>query len=266
MSYRKNHIQPQIRKLRKHRSIFKMRWFWVAVLMAAMVIVMVCLVLFLPVLQVTVISISGNEKVQVPDIENIIWDDINKLPGSSRSILLVNTGKLATDVMAAFPDAESVAVQKRLFHAITVSIKERTAVAVFCSQRVAVTCFLIDDNGVIFSPLQNPPQDLMTINNESIGKTVAIGKQAVDKDMMEAVLKIQKILKNNFQVDIKKMQNGNPLVVTTGETWDIYFNPDGDLNLQITKMNALLKDQITPAARKNLQYIYLQYSDRAYYR
>jgi hypothetical protein len=36
--------------------------------------------------------------------------------------------------------------------------------------------------------------------------------------------------------------------------------------LQIKKMDALLQTEIPPDARKKLQYIYLQYKDRAYYK
>ena len=35
---------------------------------------------------------------------------------------------------------------------------------------------------------------------------------------------------------------------------------------QITKMNLLLEQEIVPAQRKNIEYIYLQYQDKAYYK
>ena len=69
-----------------------------------------------------------------------------------------------------------------------------------------------------------------------------------------------------FQIYIKEAFVSNPLILKTSESWKLYVDPDGDIQSQITKMKLLLKDQITPAVRQNLQYIYLQYKDRAYYK
>jgi hypothetical protein len=41
---------------------------------------------------------------------------------------------------------------------------------------------------------------------------------------------------------------------------------DSDLDLQITKLNLLLKNEVSESARKTLQYIDLRFKDRAYYK
>ena len=112
----------------------------------------------------------------------------------------------------------------------------------------------------------NTDTDMMTITKEQTNDAISTGENAIEKNIMDGIYKVQKNLKNNFQVDVKEAFVSNPLVFTTAENWKIYFDPKFDIDSQIIKMNALLKDQITPEARKKLQYIYLQYKDRAYYK
>ena len=55
------------------------------------------------------------------------------------------------------------------------------------------------------------------------------------------------------------------LNIETSENWEIYFNLDSETDLQIAKMNLLLKDEIPVSVRKTLQYINLRFN-RAYYK
>ena len=87
---------------------------------------------------------------------------------------------------------------------------------------------------------------------------------------MNDIYKIQKDLKDNFQINLTEALITSPirLNVTTGEGWQIYFNLQGnpDINSQITKLNLLLNGDITPTIRKTLQYIDLRFQDRAFYK
>jgi len=94
------------------------------------------------------------------------------------------------------------------------------------------------------------------------------GESVVDRNVISAISKIEKNLKDNFQIDIKEALVSNPLRldIKTNENWQIYFDLNSDTNLQIIKLNSLLKNEISQTSRASLQYIDLRFKDRAYYK
>ncbi|MSU60389.1 MAG: FtsQ-type POTRA domain-containing protein [Candidatus Staskawiczbacteria bacterium] len=268
MSHRRKHLNQIVKNLRPKKRIWKSPVFWAVVLCLVIVASFIYLVFFWSKFQIQTIQIAGNAKVQTQDIENVIAPNVHKklLRLFHGSIFVVDTSKITADILNAFPVIEKVDTQKKYPDSVAVSIIERDQFAIFCENRNSSGCFSIDKNGVIFEKLQTIPKDVLLLTQEPEGKEMVVGEAAIDKKIMDGIFQIQEDLKNNFQIDIQGALVSNPLIVRTSENWKLYFDPDGDMPSQITKMNLLLKDQILPSARKNLEYIYLQYNDRAYYR
>ena len=269
MSYKRNHLK---RRLKTRKKFIKRPVFWFFVLFI-IIIAILYFVLFLPEFQVTKINISGNKKIQSQDIENIALADINKkiftigyVQILTKSIFIVDKNNLIKDILKKFPEIENVEVQKKIPNNITLKINERKIFAVFCNGEKSDECFSLDENGVIFEKLENIPQDMIIIRIPSYNKEIFTGENVVEKKIIDMISKIQKNLKNNFQIDITQALVLNPLVLKTNENWQAYFDTNSDIDLQITKINMLLRDEIPVNTRKNLQYIYLQYKDRAYYK
>ncbi len=284
MSYRRKHINPKIRILKNKKNFFKNPILWIF-LGFLMIIVILYFLLFFPGFQIERINMSGNEKVTSRDIENITWSDINRKIFTignfqilTKSIFIVDTENLIKDILNKFPDIENVELQKKIPHDIILKIKERKPYAALCQSSLTNIsdgqtnennpdkCFLLDENGIIFEKLENIPQDMIIMHQEAGSKEVAIGENIVKKNIVDIIFKVKKSLKNNFQINIKEVFISNPLIFQTNENWQIYFDTNSDIDMQITKMNVLLRDEIPVNARKNLQYIYLQYKDRAYYK
>jgi len=270
MSYRKKHIKPKIKNLRKKKPVFKTPLFWICVASFILIITVVYFLFFSPMFQVAAIGISGNQKIKSSDIENTAWNSVNKkiLTFSYKSIFMANSAEIVKNVAQAFPVIENVQVQKKLPKNIVLKITERKPYAVFCGSEDINpgSCFLLDENGIIFESIENIMEDDFVIIDAFKHEGIKPGEKVIEKNTMDAIVNIQKDLKNNFYIDSRRVLIGNPLVVTTSENWRVYFNPDLDIELQIKKMNALLKDEIAEDKRKDLQYIYLQYKDRAYYK
>ena len=125
-------------------------------------------------------------------------------------------------------------------------------------------------NGVIFEELQSlaQRQDMPIITQTLNSNDIFTGESVVDRNVISAISKIEKNLKDNFQIDIKEALVSNPLRldIKTNENWQIYFDLNSDTNLQIIKLNSLLKNEISQTSRASLQYIDLRFKDRAYYK
>src|SRR3989344_588167 len=266
MSYRHKHIKPKIRNLKTKKVLFRRPVFWFFLALTT-IIVILYFSLFYFKFQINNIEILGNQKNKSEDIQNIALEYIHKKIVSigvfqvwTKSIFITNTGELSKKILSKFPVIESVSLQKKFPDSLFINIKERLPFAVFCNNENPEKCFFIDVNGIIFEELQNIPKDMIVLHKDYDGKN------NINKNTMDVISQVEKNLKDNFQIDIKKVLISDPLVFTTSENWQIYFDPTLDINLQITKMDTLLKNEIPINNRKKLQYIYLQYKDRAYYK
>ena len=87
----------------------------------------------------------------------------------------------------------------------------------------------------------------------------------VDKNIMEMILKTEKILHDDFKLDINTVEIASAmrLYMNTSENWQIYIDLSGDADVQLSKLNLLLAGGMSSQSRKNLRYIDLRPKDRA---
>ena len=133
MSYRKKHIAPKIKGLRRKRRFFQKPLFWLFLLFAMGVGVVFYLLFFFPLTQVSRVEILGNEKVQAFDIENLAWTRINKkiLGFSHKSIFWASGEKISSDITDVFGIVETASVQKKLPDTILIKIKKKSPMQYF---------------------------------------------------------------------------------------------------------------------------------------
>ncbi len=282
VSHRKNNINSKIYKKKHKKFIFLKLWFWATVLIIFFIIYVLYLIIFYSGFQLKNITVSGNNSIKTQDIENVVseyavtglinfWD----IKISSRSIFLVNTNRLREGILDKFPVIEGLIINKSFPKTINLNVIERKPIGAFCSSTDGRDdkCFLIDNNGVIFSALGGPAsgwegQKDITIVRQLLNKEeVFVGKQVVEKDIINTIYKIKKNLEDNFQIYIKDVLIASPLRlnVITNENWKIYFDLDVGYNIdsQIIKLNLLLNGGISSNSRENLRYIDLRPKDRA---
>ena len=260
-TYRHKHLRGKIKSLRPKTSIFKKRWFWIFALMTIILIGFFYTIFLSPIFKIKTVQIFGNEKISAEDMQTLVWKNI-----TFKNIFMVNTKTLKKNLSAGIIGIEDIEIQKEWFNSLRLQVTERKPVAVFCQDNDNKNCYQIDKNGVIYEKTDTVNSGYFIVRPFDVSEIKNLGEMAIAKNHMEAMIKIQQNLKDNFQINVRQVFSSNPLVVTTTEGWKIYFNPEADIDLQIAKMNALLKNQISTGARKNLQYIYLQYKDRAYYK
>lgn len=264
MKHRRHHVKKKVHRLKPKKSIFKRPIFWFIFLFLILLLFFYILI-FYSKFQVDSVIISGNNNVQKEVLQGVVWDNINK--NLSKSIFLTGSKIISKDILNRFPEIESVEVSKKFPKIITIQVKERTPFAVFC-QTDDKKCFYIDRNGVIFEILEQIPENTSIIRQLIYDKEVFVGERVVEKNIIDMISNIKISLKDNFQIDVKSAMITTPfrLNIETSENWQIYFNLDSETDLQIAKMNLLLKDEIPIEIRKTLQYVDLRFKARAYYK
>lgn len=269
MNYRRKHIKPKIDRFKNKKWLIKKPLFWLLALFIILISGAFQFILFYPKFQISNIQILGNAKTDKKDIEDLAWiiadQKIFNIAGlniKTKSIFTINGEKLKENILKKIPQIKEIKIQKKFPQDIILEVKERQPFAVFCQNEQE--CFLIDKDGVIFEK-SNDVTIMPVMRKDSI-REVFLGENVFDKNIMDIIYQIINNLKDNFGITIKEVLLSDLLVFKTSENWQIYFDAKSDIGSQITKMNILLKDEIPLAARKDIQYIYLQYKDKAYYK
>jgi hypothetical protein len=126
---------------------------------------------------------------------------------------------------------------------------------------------LFDKEGIVFDILTG--EEIISIKTEPQDYSLDIGKQEISKELAEGILKIDRILKDNFSVEPREITlsfSRETLEIGTSEGWKIYFEPKGDIESQIMNLDLLLKEKISSKDRKNLDYIDLRYGNKIFYK
>ena len=272
MSYRKKHIKSKIQSSRPKKSILKKIWFWILLLLIAIISAGVYFLFFYPGLNLKNIVISGASRINGQDLQRVVSEDANTglinfwgLEIVSRNILAVDTVKMNKDILEKFPDIEKLSINKKLPQTLTLGIIERKPLGVFCTD--ANKCYFIDNNGIIFEPLSVVPPDTTVVRQAIQNGSIFAGEEVVAQNIINAIYQIQKTLKDNFKIDVNNALITSPvrLNIKTSENWQIYFDlgPDSDINAQLSKLNSILNGGISRDNMNNLKYIDLRPKDRA---
>lgn len=258
----------RLRQIKKKKPIFLNRFFWYAVLILIIFGTIFYFLFFGATFQIKEIEISGNQKVLVKELENIILGQVSKeiIFQPTRSIFLINTGEIQKILLENFPRIEEAVLKREFPDKLKLTIIERTPTAVFSWGR---TYFLIDKNGIIFeeSPIEfRSATELLKIGLPVPEEKLRLGEKIIEEEKLSKILKLKSELEElRIPFDGLSVISEEKLDIKTKESWDIYFNLKGDINWQLTELQAVLEKQIPPEKRKNLEYIDLRFS-KIYFR
>lgn len=265
MAYKSKH------QLKIKRKLWTRPIFWIIFLAIFALGVVIYFLFFYQKFQIQNIQIRGNEKISHQALFSLTENHIEKIflnqtfiRFSSKNILFVDTAKLENIILDEFPEIKTVEAKKKWPDTLLIQIEERQPVALLCDNQDSQNCFFLDDEGVIFQKQEPLPTDIIIRSKTT--QALSLGQKIIDENIIEAIKKIEVNLKENFALTIKEARVDTYLILETNEGWKLYFDPKLDISLQITKMNALLKKDFLVEDRKKLEYIYLQYKDRAYFK
>lgn len=241
----------------RRKSIFKKRSFWTSLLALAALFGALYLVIFSDIFQVEHLRIEGQSQL-APEIEKLVQGGLEKkfLLFGTKSIFLVNSGRLKEIVLEKFPQVGELQIKKTFPNVLNLALAERREAAVFCAE---TQCFLLDAEGVIFAPAFE--SSLPKVRNLRESREPALGDKVVDKETIDVVLRLRENLESNAGVFAEEFSlvSEDRLNVKTTEGWEIYFNLQKSLSEQVAALSALLQERFTPEKRQQLEYIDLRF-------
>lgn len=252
-------------RLKKKKSIFRNRFFGLTILILIFFFGLFYFLVFSTTFQIKEIKISGNQKVSTESLENFIREKISQqiLFFSSKNIFLINLNKINEAIFKKFPQVVKVNFKRNLPNTLIVKIEERKPTAIFCQNE---TCFFIDKEGIIFEEIIDFKPQQLVVRNITLLKELKLGEEIVEKELISQILEIESKIKNELKIPLNEILivSEDKLNFKTSESWEIYFNPQKDINWQLTKLRLVLEKEIPLEKRKNLEYIELRFGNFAY--
>lgn len=249
-------------KARKKQSIFKNRFLWFSIFGIFLAGGIFYLIYFLPFIQINEVNTIGTEQVSSDEIKNIALQNIGQKIAffESKSILFVDLTKIKNDILDNFPQIGKVDIKRALPNKLFIDAKEREPFCLFCKSDI--DCWYFDKEGIAFEWVQNNLLPMIKIKNTSYASDIQSGDKVIDKGLLDKIVDLNNKIINYLKINIAEfvIPSQGRLNVKTTDGWEIYFEPAGDLNWQVTELGLVLQQEIPPEKVSSLEYIDLRYS------
>lgn len=246
-------------KLKKRKTIFKNRIFWLILLILIILCGVFYLICFNSFFQIKKIEIIGNEKISSQKIHDLTFEKIYQkiLLFPTKSIFFVNLKEIENNILEKEILIDKVNLKRKFPDKIEIRINEKKPFAIFVQNE---NNFLIDKNGIVFEKYKNieENQNLIKIQNLIFYSNVKVGDKVIEKKQMEQILYIKDNL-GFIQIVEVILASEQRLNVRTVENWEVYFNLKQNLDWQITKLKSILDQKIPTEKRNKLKYIDLRF-------
>jgi len=250
-------------RIKKKKPIFRNRFFRLGILILILLFTIYYLLFLSQAFQIEKIIITGEEKVSTQDLKLFVEKKLEKtiLFFKTKSIFLINSNEIKKDISKNFPQIAEVEIKRGFPDALNIVVIERLGLALWCYDE---KCFLLDNEGVIFEET-SPEINLIKLVNKQKPALPILGEKVIEKELLSQILEIEAKIKNDLKISIAEILfvSEERLDFKTSEGWEIYFNPQKDINWQLTKLRAVLEDGILLEKRKDLESIELRFGNFA---
>jgi len=248
------------RAKRKKPFFFKAP-FWFSLILIAAFGGGVSFACFSPWLQINNVKVTGADAASSDKLTHLLEANAQKqlafLP--SKSILLFNMQAAKRELLKQLPEVADIQIKRQFPGTIYAAVLERSPIAAL--QAADGGWYIVDDTGIYFKKSQNP-DGLFEIDAGLAQKAIDIGQAAIDKDLLQKILRTEVSIESDANIPLASavIRNGERVDFTTAEGWQIFTNPQGDLDWQVSKIEAVAGDPAFAAQRKSLDYVDLRFT------
>ncbi|MDI6591725.1 MAG: FtsQ-type POTRA domain-containing protein [Patescibacteria group bacterium] len=245
-------------RVKRKKSIFKNRFFWLGILILIGIGTIFYFLFFSEIFQVKKIIVTGEDRVFKEPVQSIVQKELEReiLFFKTKSIFLVDLERIRKNLLNQIPQIEVIGIQRLYPDGLGIWVIKRKGIGIFCRND---SCFLLDPNGVIFEKAPEK-SDFLRIKYGKFKEELKLGERVIEKEKLSQILEIESKLKDlNISLVEISIISEERLNALTSEGWEIYLNPIKDLEWQLVKLGLVLKERIPPDKRKSLKYIDLRF-------
>lgn len=229
--------------------------------------------LFSPYLKIQAISIHGIKEL---DYDAVTAKTASVIQGKYLKIIpkdnyfLVSKRKMSKNLTEEFKKIKLVKIKKMFPGAISIEIKERDSLILWCS---GGPCYIIDESGFAYtsSDLDAPEvvqNNLIQIIDTS-ARPVEIGEKILNEEYVLYLLALrEKIKKNDLKVSEQWYTPSlvaDEVEIETSYGWRVYFSSKINPDRALRTLKAFLDGEIDDK-RERLEYVDLRIENKVFYR
>lgn len=273
------------------RKISWRTWLWWLVALLALA-GLLYLVIWSPFFKIKKWSVEGEgfaptaqaQELVNQALQERIWQIIPK-----DNLIIFSSKKIISQILADFPEAQSVKVDKDIFKGIKITIKGRQPAAIWCKSSAdfifvgfqatstdkglslpsSEQCFFADSAGLIFREAPAISGTLLPTFFSQSEQDFGVGEQAIASSTLLFSSQLKKQLRG-MDIELLGFVDGasgsQELVAITNEGWVAYFNVSRSSSAQIKALMALLASDELKTKRASLKYIDLRLASKVYYK
>jgi len=226
------------------------------------------------------VSVVGTKTVSSSAIQNFVE---NKLQQSShgfisgRNIFVYDFAPLSNDIDANFPTIKDARVTRdtSLGNGLVVTVEERTPYARWCEESTETTCFLLDEEGVIFaSALGIASTSLPTayvfngpLSTSTLTVTTTPYGEVFGNGHFPGMNSLLKSLQDSGVTPLgARIENDTDFSVPLAEGFYLKASYGEDPELLGKNLNLILNSDALKGKQSSLEYVDLRFGNRVYYK
>lgn len=249
-------------RIRRKKSIFCNRFFRLGILTIIFFVAIFYFLFFSKFFQLENVIVTGEKKISKEDIKSVALEGVEKkiLFFTTNSIFLIDTKKIKNNILNRFPQIAEAEIKRGFPNDLSIVVIERLSLANWCQNE---KCFLLDNEGIVFEETAPEITGIKIVSKEELPQ-FSLGEKVIEKNYLENIFKIQKKFNEEIKIEVKEfIIFPDKLTTKTSDGWEIYLNPQGDIEWQLTKLKVVLEEKIPPEKRKDLEYIELRFGNFA---
>jgi cell division septal protein FtsQ len=251
-------------KIIKKKPIYRLRIFWFAVFSILVAGLAGYFIIFFHYFWVSSINVIGTQRINNGEIADKISQKAdNRVVFPTRSIFLFSVADAEKNISSQYPAIEKISILKKIPNALEVSIRERSAVALWVNSE---KYYSIDRFGIVFSEADT--NNRLVIRSKQGDVLFNFGDQVVKESLMAEIIKIDQLIKRDSGISVREVvvDDNRQITAETDTGFAVYFDTANDINWQLEKLRAVLEKQIPVEKRSELEYVDVRFGNLAPYR
>ncbi|MBM3255911.1 MAG: FtsQ-type POTRA domain-containing protein [Candidatus Moranbacteria bacterium] len=191
----------------------------------------------------------------------------------SNNFFLVPVRQIEKELLGNYKRISSVEIKKFLPHSLVISVKEKKAVLLFCSDK---GCTWVDEEGVAYN--KSTYTEALNLNvgvviiQDNSGKAIPLGSAATSAKLVAFA---NGIAKNFTEITRKEvgflsvpLPSAEEIRVHTKEGWIAYFDINFDLEKSLALLDQTISQNLAEEQKSTdcLEYVDLRIVDRIFYK
>jgi cell division septal protein FtsQ len=271
----KDKVYPTIRgkKAGKPRRRFSRFLFWL--LFFGFLGICVYLALFSPYLDLTKISIEGNQDIPAKSISNSVRESLDGkyfdlFP--KNNFFLANKKSIKSSIKSDFKNVDITSISKIFPDAITIKIVERKAKLAWCS---GGACYFVDRTGLAYGGASEDEEKLriknflVVVDDSAI--PVKIEETKIDPEFVGYIEAVNAMVTDDLKINLigsvhTPAAASKEISLETVEGWILKLSMEYSNDESKKIIQALFESELNEEARKNLEYLDLRVKGKVYYK